>query len=143
MNRKITCYDSIDSTNSEAERRILQKTAENGEVIIARRQTDGKGTHDRSFYSEGGLYMSVIYLRGFEECAVTAKTAVALARAVDSLYGTSCKIKWVNDVILNGKKLAGILCKRLLVGGEKHLIIGIGVNTNTRCFPEGLNAVSL
>ncbi len=143
MKRKITYLDSIDSTNKEAERRILSGKAEDGEVIVAKCQTDGRGTHGRSFYSEGGLYMSIVNLSENREIPITAKAAVAVARAVDSLCETDCKIKWVNDIILNERKLAGILCKRLFVGNEKHVIIGIGVNTNTEKFPDGLNAVSL
>lgn len=140
---RIFHYSVLASTNDEAAQRILSGSAIDGDVIIASRQTGGKGTHGRSFYSEGGLYMSVIRTPYEPDIPLTAFVAVSVARAIDALFTCDCKIKWVNDIYLDQRKLCGILCKRFHIAGTAHTVIGIGVNTNTSSFPEGLNAVSL
>ena len=120
------------STNADA-----MKYGEGGggeAVFLAKRQTAGRGRLGRSFLSpEGGLYMSLLLrptvpLSNF--ASVTAKCAVAVSRAVESLTGLECKIKWVNDVYVNGRKLAGILTQgRTREDGKVDFaVIGIGIN---------------
>ncbi len=100
-------------------------------LLIADKQTAGKGRLGRSFFSEGGLYMSVL-LPYREETfrLLTHAAAVAVAEAITELTGTQALIKWVNDVYVDGKKVCGILSESVDVGARRP-IVGIGVNLNT------------
>ena len=138
-----------DSTNDELKRRAAGGCPA-GTVLIAERQTGGKGRLGRSFYSppRGGLYMSVLLRPSIpaSECmAVTACTAVAVAAAVEQICGRRAEIKWVNDIMLDGKKLCGILTEGALsaeTGLFEYLVIGIGVNVASAGFPEELREVA-
>lgn len=99
-------------------------------VVIADRQTGGRGRRGRAFYSPpgDGIYLSIA-LRPLPACVPFAPTvlfAAAAARAIDSVTGQTTQIKWVNDLILGGFKIAGIL----LEGGAAGIASGIGVNIN-------------
>ena len=114
-------------------------------VRIADKQLAGKGRNNRSFFSENGLYMSVL-LPAKEEVLpfITAIAAVAVARAIRSLTETDAEIKWVNDVYVHGKKVCGILSESVVTGGVRRVIVGIGVNLNTpeEGFPEEIRAIA-
>ena len=132
-------FEETDSTNRRAIEHIKSGLALGGEVFIAKKQIGGKGTRGRSFFSEGGLYMSVILRTGKGSKNVTQSAAVCVCRAIDSLFGTKCSIKWVNDVKLCGKKLCGILCEGCIRPGEnkpEFTVVGIGINTNIKEFPK-------
>ena len=101
---------------------------------IAEKQTAGKGRKNRSFFSEGGLYMSILLPFGENFSLVTPVAAVAVAKAIRSLTGEDALIKWVNDVYVKGKKVCGILSESIVVGEARRVVLGIGVNLNT---PEG------
>ena len=139
-------YDETDSTNRRAMEHIRSGDAVGGEVFIARKQSGGKGTRGRSFFSEGGLYMSIILRSGDTERQNTTQlAAVCVCRALNSLYSTDCKIKWVNDIKLCGKKLCGILCEGCIMLGEskpKFTVVGIGINTNVKEFPEEISNIA-
>ncbi len=135
FNPEIKVLESVGSTNTE-----LKISAEHGAaewtVIAARRQTDGRGRLGRSFYSPGdtGLYMSIL-LRpdpaNSQPGLLTAAAAVAVAEAIDKVYGKKSRIKWVNDVYINDRKVCGILTEASfdLEGGRvRYAIVGIGVN---------------
>jgi len=103
----------IDSTSSECKRRAAQGVPE-GLVITAEEQTGGRGRAGRSFQSPKGcgLYLSALLrprLPAEQVVDITAWAAVAACDAVESACGVRPRIKWTNDLILNGKKLAGIL----------------------------------
>lgn len=138
-------FEETDSTNLRAAEYIKEKKARGGEVFIARRQSAGRGTRQRSFYSEGGLYMSLI-LKAEDACEnLTPFAAVCVCRAIDSLFGTRCGIKWVNDVILGGKKLCGILCESCFTSNglsSGYVIVGIGINTGVTFFPSELSGIA-
>lgn len=134
-NRKIYIFDTIDSTNNYA-KELASEGAENGTLIISDMQTAGKGRMGRSFYSPSGgsVYMSVI-LRpqmDMESCQlITSCIAAAVADAVDRVCGTDVKIKWVNDLFLNNKKICGILTEASLNfenGRLDYAVVGIGIN---------------
>lgn len=137
-------YESIDSTNSQAKRLIAQPGGENL-LIIANRQTDGRGRGNKSFYSpaDSGIYMSlVLHPNSSLQRAVTATTAAAVAvcRAIEHFCDFKLQIKWVNDIYLNGGKVAGILTEAITDFESmcvSSIIIGIGVNINTESFPAG------
>lgn len=74
----------------------------------------------------------------------TPAAAVAVCKVIESNFGISPQIKWVNDIFLNGKKVCGILCETFIADGKRLVSVGIGINLTTRCFPESLpNASSL
>ncbi len=137
-----------DSTNNEAKRLAL-KGVETDVLIIADKQTQGKGRLGRSFYSpkSTGLYMTYMYsvkadLQG--STFVTSAAAVATVKAINELTGLCPQIKWVNDLILNGKKVCGILCESVTnsQNGKTYIIVGIGVNVSTSDFPQDLQAIA-
>ncbi|MDP4133957.1 MAG: biotin--[acetyl-CoA-carboxylase] ligase [Bacillota bacterium] len=145
---KIITYEKIDSTNTEA-KRILDKKCINNAMLIADKQTTGRGRLGRSFYSPlgTGIYMTIIYnLKSApdENVLFTAKTAVAVALAVEKVTGNKPEIKWVNDLYISGKKVCGILTELHTDKKNKmqHLIIGIGINVYTSDFPEEINATA-
>lgn len=131
IGREIRYFPELDSTNTFA-RSLPPETAPEGTVIIAGRQTAGRGRMARSFQSpaDKGLYLSVLLWPRIPPerlLSVTALAGVALCRAVERLCGVSPGLKWPNDPVLNGKKLCGILTEHTSRGA---LIIGIGVNVS-------------
>ena len=140
---------AVDSTNDELKRRAAAGCP-TGTVLVAERQTGGKGRLGRSFYSppRGGLYMSLLLrpaLPASECMAVTACTAVAVAVAAEQICGRRAEIKWVNDIMMDGKKLCGILTEGALsaeTGLFDYLVVGIGVNVASAGFPEELREVA-
>lgn len=120
--------DSVDSTNDELKRRA--QAGERGPLaVIADAQTGGKGRRGRSFQSLAGkgLYLSVLLRPQApldQVSQLTAWTAVAVSRAVEAVSGVGPSIKWPNDVLVEGKKLCGILTELV----EGRVIIGMGVN---------------
>ena len=123
-------FDALDSSNMKAI--SLAKTGETETVVVAAAQTGGKGRMGRRFASpEGGLYLSVLTSRlqpGEQVLAVTPAAALAVRRAVLRTFGLSCRIKYPNDLLLNGRKVCGILCESLSLPDRFAVVIGIGVN---------------
>lgn len=111
--------------------------APDGQVILAGRQTAGRGRMGRSFVSPAGtgVYLSMLLrptCSPAQASTLTAWAAVAVRRAIAAVCGVEADIKWVNDLQLNGKKICGILTEAVLVGGRvEHLILGVGINGNT------------
>lgn len=143
---RILRYDKIDSTNLEARRAAANGPRQNT-LIIAREQSAGRGRMDRSFYSpaDTGLYMTLLFYpdRPISELSgLTCAAALASAMSIEQLSGLSPRIKWVNDLYLDGKKVCGILCESF---GTKHgttIAIGIGINLTTSTFPETLSSIA-
>ncbi len=136
---KVSVFDTIDSTNSEAKRSSVPFP----HLICADSQSAGRGRLGRSFYSpeKTGLYMSLAFeprAHMADAVTVTAAAAVAVCAAIDRLCGTDCKIKWVNDVYLSGKKVCGILTEATTKGDKTVIIVGIGINCTTEAFPEDI-----
>lgn len=122
----VSCFDSIDSTNLFVKRKIESSEAVS-DLVIASHQTDGRGRTGKSFYSPAktGLYLTyVIKNSPSENEYLTARVALATAAAIDAVFGVECGIKWVNDIYLNGRKVAGILCQTV----RDYTLIGIGIN---------------
>ena len=144
-------FDSVDSTNNVL-KDLASKGAISGTVVIADQQTGGKGRRGRSFASPSGVGVYLSYLlkpeSGYEKISdLTSWTAVAVANAIRSAYGIDTNIKWVNDLLVNRKKICGILTE-VSVEGESGFIdtciIGIGVNVNEAPgdFPEELSEIA-
>lgn len=139
----LTVFDRIDSTNSEAKRRIAAGD-ERRQLLLAREQTAGRGRMGRSFFSpaETGLYMTLTLGRAEElsdPALLTIAAAAATAGAIETLTGERTAIKWVNDIYMAGKKVCGILCEAVTDGaGHTVVLAGIGVNIETAEFPPEL-----
>lgn len=146
---KVVFYDTTDSTNTRAKE--YAKTAADRETVIfvANHQSAGRGRLGRSFISneDAGIYLSILTYpdkSGADATAVTARAAVALARAVDSLAGTKTQIKWVNDIFLGGKKLAGILTEAEMLENGKigYLVVGMGINVYKNAISEEISDIA-
>ena len=127
-------YDSLISTNKTA-KELAENGAKEGTVIVAKKQTGGRGRLGRSFYSpEGtGLYFSIILRPDFspkQNLLITPAAAVAVSTVIEALTDTKAQIKWVNDIFINGKKVCGILSEAKLnaKGTTEYVILGIGIN---------------
>ena len=133
-------YDTLDSTNSEAKRRASELSLP--AVLVADAQSAGRGRMGRDFFSpkDTGLYFSYVTEIRQRETTVglTAAAAVAAARAIARTTGRECTIKWVNDLLLDGKKVAGILCECFGADDRLFAVVGIGINIGTVDFPEEL-----
>lgn len=145
-------FQTIDSTNSYAKKicqdSLTNKTISdlNGTIITAETQTAGRGRLGRQFYSpeKTGLYMSLIYIPQTAEqipnpAVFTSTSAVSVCRILDKTFNIQTKIKWVNDVYQNGKKICGILTEGVVnptSGKIEAIIVGIGINIYTTDFPN-------
>lgn len=146
---KLFHLKKIDSTNEEALRRLraclgaqeiraLDKT-----IILADEQSAGRGRMKRAFYSpaDAGLYFTAIHAPQNpiqDPAALTAMAAVAVCRSLKEFFGVDAKIKWVNDIYIDGKKVCGILAEGHLGADGKisAAAIGIGVNIYASDFPQ-------
>ncbi len=127
---EIIILDSVDSTNSYL-KKLAAENIKSGTVVIARRQTKGRGRTGNSFFSpDGGLYMSVLLDSELNTEFVTALSGVALCRAIKKCTDFLPKIKWVNDIYVERKKVCGILTEGTVSpdGNLKNIILGIGLN---------------
>lgn len=139
----IVYFDKIDSTNSEAKRNILSGCAKK-RLYIASCQTAGRGRMGRSFYSppKTGIYLSFAFPAPIilsDAVALTSKSAVAVTEAIESLSDIKCKIKWVNDIYLDEKKVCGILAESIITD-RHYIIVGIGINLSTNSFPAEISS---
>ena len=143
--RRVICLDETDSTNNYAKRLALSG-AEHGTLVVADHQTAGRGRHGHTFESPAGtgLYMSLILKPKVDAehfQMITIADAVAVCLAVEDLYPEargSLAIKWVNDILFRGRKIAGILTEAVssFESGEiESVVTGIGINVTTKNFP--------
>ncbi|MBT4934770.1 MAG: biotin--[acetyl-CoA-carboxylase] ligase [Rhodospirillaceae bacterium] len=138
---KLISLDCIDSTNEEAKRMAMDGAPE-GTVVWAREQTAGRGRRGRSWTSDSGnLYCSILLrpdCHAFKAMQLSFVAALGMAEAVASVLpkGTFVNCKWPNDVLVEGRKVSGILLESQTVplGGMDWLIIGAGLNIAS--FPE-------
>ena len=147
-NIEIHVYDSVTSTNSEAKRLALEGAAD-GTLVVSGQQTAGRGRLGRSFYSpKEGIYLSVIIRPRFDvskSVLITCAAAVAVAESVKEIAGKDARIKWVNDVYVDDRKVCGILTEGITdfeSGQIEAVIIGIGVNTDVSNFPDDLKRIA-
>lgn len=142
---RLVCLTETASTNTEAFR-LAEQGAPEGTVVLADRQSAGKGRLGRQWVSPGGvnLYLSVVLrpdLPPYEAPQLTFLSAVAVARAIEAEQGLQPAIKWPNDLLLNGRKVAGLLNEmNAETDRVGFVILGIGVNLNMRSeqFPGDL-----
>ena len=147
----IQIHETLDSTNRTA-KELAIAGAPGGTVVIARSQTLGKGRREHEFFSpEGGIYMSIILtpdmLPSLEPDVVTALAGVSVCKAVQDLCGIEPRIKPVNDLFVDGKKICGILTEsgtEFDTGTVQWIVIGIGINFDSDIsgFPKGLQSIA-
>ena len=149
---KIQVYKSLESTNKAA-KEMAVAGAEHGTVIISDCQTMGRGRYSRNFFSPsgGGLYMSIVLrpevLHFKNPTSVTAFAAVSVCESIESISKKAPKIKWVNDIFIDGKKVCGILTEAVTdfeSGGLDWIVVGIGINVYIRAedFPGELQSLA-
>ncbi len=136
---KMYSFDTVDSTNKIA-KNLATNGCDEGVVVCAIKQTAGKGRLGRTFVSErGGVYFSIV-LKPQKEIKdtlfITVAAAVAAARAIETVSGKKCDIKWVNDIYVDGKKVCGILTEGGFdaEGNFDYAVLGVGINLFT---PKG------
>lgn len=143
-------FETLDSTNIAA-KRMAEEGAPNGTLVIADKQTAGRGRRGRLWETPKGKTIAMTLLmrpklRPEKASMLTLVMGMAVTQALNELFHLDCKIKWPNDVVWEGKKVCGILTE---ISAEIHvihyLVIGCGINANMTEFPEELKdrAVSL
>jgi BirA family transcriptional regulator, biotin operon repressor / biotin---[acetyl-CoA-carboxylase] ligase len=130
------------STNDEAQR-LAAAGAVHGTVVTADQQHAGRGRQGRAWHSPAGenLYLSCILRPALAPAAATAITLAAGLGVADAVQraGAPAALKWPNDVLVHGRKLSGILTEMSTRGeAVQHIVVGIGVNLDSRSFPPGL-----
>ena len=140
---EISVYDTIDSTNEEAKRAFLKGYPDRS-LFVADRQTAGKGRRGRTWISPKGedVFFSFLLKPDLPpECAsmITLVAALAGVKAVEKHVQCPCRIKWPNDLVMNGRKICGILTEMSADMDQVHYIIpGIGFNLNRTEFDDSI-----
>lgn len=142
---KLVYFNQVDSTNTKL-KTLATEGAKEQTTVVANVQTAGKGRLGRRFESpeNTGVYLSYLLRPNCEVAKlpeITAWSAVAVARAIEKVANTKVDIKWVNDILMHGKKVCGILTEMAMEGETGHIqyvIVGIGVNVHATEFPEEL-----
>jgi BirA family transcriptional regulator, biotin operon repressor / biotin---[acetyl-CoA-carboxylase] ligase len=148
VGKNLLYHPEVKSTNETA--REIASTCENGTTVLAEVQTGGRGRLSRSWRSPpGGVWMSLVLkpeIALVHAYRINMAISVAIARTLFQLYGLNAGIKWPNDILVNGRKLCGILME---VSAEtdrlEYAVVGIGINANINVdeFPSDWNATSL
>ena len=144
LGRNLRFFDEIDSTNNEL-RRIAENGAPDGTLAIAEIQTAGKGRRGRAWTSPrgSGIWMSFLLRPDFAPeyaSMLTLVTAMAVEKGIRQQTGLDCQIKWPNDIVLNGRKICGILTEMSTEEDSiRYVVVGIGINVNTKEFPEEIS----
>jgi BirA family biotin operon repressor/biotin-[acetyl-CoA-carboxylase] ligase len=125
-------FDSIDSTQKQA-MKMSSDEASNGTIIIAEKQTSGKGRLGRKWISpKGGIWFSIILHPKFDISVITLfpiASALALSNAIEKTLNIKSEVKWPNDITIKGKKVAGMLVDASLESNKiENLVLGVGIN---------------
>lgn len=143
MSRTIHWFETLGSTMTEAAR-LASDGCSSGTVVGAGEQTEGQGRLGRKWISakDAGLYFTVVFRLKLTQDAlpvVTLALGLAVAEAITQVSGAACDLRWPNDVLIGGRKTAGILVQL----DRGAILAGIGVNINNNDLPADLNATSL
>ena len=149
LGKAIHYYEEIDSTNQMA-KALAREGAGEGTVVIADKQNSGKGRLGKVWDSPSGtgIWMSIILrpqIMPGQAAQLTLLAGLSMCEAITRVTGLEAKIKWPNDIVINGKKVCGILTEMSAeLDRINYIIPGIGVNVNTESFPDELaHATSL
>lgn len=130
VGKRLLFFQEVSSTMDEAGRRAERGTEE-GTVVVAETQTASRGRQGRAWVSQSGnLYLSVVLYPSLQTLPyLNSLCGVAVVRAIANTTGLKPRIKWPNDILLDGKKAAGILVESAIAGDDvRHSVVGIGVN---------------
>ena len=139
----VVYYDEIDSTNNRAKEAGDNK-APHGTLFVADMQVAGKGRRGRVWQSPAGssIYMTILLypeISPLKAPQLTLVMAIAVAEGIKEVTGLDTKIKWPNDIVVNGRKICGILTEMSTeIDYINHVVIGAGINVNQDDFPEDI-----
>lgn len=148
LGRKICYYPVIDSTNNEV-RRLAEQGVEEGLLVLAEEQNQGKGRRGRSWVTPAGSAIAMSFLlrpkiMPARASMLTLVMGLSVAYACRDFLNLDVHIKWPNDIVINGKKICGILTEMSSeIDYINYLVIGTGINTNIQEFPEELKDVAI
>ncbi len=134
VGKHVICFDEVDSTNDVARDGARQKQAD-GLAVLAESQRKGRGRLGRGWISPAGanILMSVLLIdhqNRLAHEAVTIAAGLAVAEGVDELLDLSCRLRWPNDVLIDGRKVAGVLVELSAAPHGRAVVVGIGINVN-------------
>ena len=143
LGKKVYYFNTIDTTQNFA-MEIVTRNNTNGTIIIAKKQTGGRGRMKRKWKSPvGGIWMSIIIYPKFSVSSITLvpiAISLALCMAIEKILKIKPELKWPNDVTVNGKKVAGVLVDTSIISNEiEYMIIGVGINFKIK--PDELASV--
>lgn len=148
LGRNSIYYKEIDSTQSEIWRLIENKMALNGTLVFADIQTKGKGTHGRIWHTDEKNNIAFsFYIQmdcNIEKLdGITLEIANIIVDIFKTQYKIDLEIKKPNDIVFNNKKIGGILTETKVISGNvKHLVVGIGINTEKENFSEDIKDIA-
>lgn len=143
MGRRLLYLEEVDSTNLEAKRQAEQGAPE-GLLVVAGKQEQGRGRRGRGWESPAGtnIFMTLLLRPSFapgQASMLTLVMALAVARAIGDVSGLPVGIKWPNDIVVNKKKVVGILTELAMETDYiQYLVCGVGINVNQESFPEAI-----
>ena len=144
---EILYFDSIDSTNTKAQE-LAEKGYPSGTLVVADKQIAGKGRRGRNWESPSGcgIFMTLMLkpdINPNNASMLTLVSALAVAKALADITGKDAKIKWPNDIVIDGRKVCGILTEMSAQFDYIiNIVIGIGINVNNSSFPEEISATA-
>lgn len=144
---EILYFDSIDSTNTKAQE-LAEKGYPSGTLVVANKQIAGKGRRGRNWESPSGcgIFMTLMLkpdINPNNASMLTLVSALAVAKALADITGKDAKIKWPNDIVIDGRKVCGILTEMSAQFDYiNNIVIGIGINVNNSSFPEEISATA-
>lgn len=147
VGKNLYYYEDTDSTNADA-MRLGEEGAEHGTLVVANHQNKGRGRRGRVWQSPVGTTISMSFLVKPEiapgkASMLTLVMALAVAKGIEEACDLSTAIKWPNDILVNGKKVCGILTEMKAEMDYIHgVIIGVGINVNVESFPEDLQSMA-
>lgn len=145
--KEVLYFDTIDSTNTKAQE-LAEKGYPSGTLVVADKQESGKGRRGRSWVSPSGtgIFMTLMIkpdINPNNASMLTLVAALAVAKAITSVTGEEALIKWPNDIVVNGKKVCGILTEmNAQFDYINHIVVGIGINVQNESFPEEISQMA-
>lgn len=147
VGKELYYMETTDSTNTRA-KKLAEEGAGHGTLVVANEQTDGRGRRGRNWESEKNtaIYMSVLLtpqIRPENASMLTLVAALATAKGIERETGLDCLIKWPNDIVVNGKKVCGILTEMSTqIDYINYIVIGIGINVQNKSFSEEISGIA-
>ena len=145
--KEVLYFDTIDSTNTKAQE-LAEKGYPSGTLVVADKQESGKGRRGRSWVSPSGtgIFMTLMIkpdINPNNASMLTLVAALAVAKAITSVTGEEAMIKWPNDIVVNGKKVCGILTEmNAQFDYINHIVVGIGINVHNESCPEEISLMA-